>query len=53
MRRSDFVLGMEAIVYFLRREGIICNTKDNCSECNKVDKYIKKRIKELNSQEMI
>lgn len=43
---EEYVKGMRNVISFLREEGIICKREDNCGECNKIDIFLSKRIKE-------
>lgn len=39
---EEYIKGAGNIINFLREEGIICKTEDNCNECLKVDEFFKK-----------
>lgn len=50
---QEYIKGMNVMIDFLRRAGIICKTEDNCSECNKIDKFYNKRYEEVTKKEVI
>ena len=44
---EEYLKGARIIITFLREEGIICKSIDNCGECSKVDKFMKKLEKKV------
>ena len=46
---EEYIKGMEHMIEFMRKEGIICRRRDNCGECKKIYTFFNKRIKEINS----